>query len=99
MSLRVLRGRVVVRMDGRPSTLITIVDNSPRATESHRGTVLEIGAGAFTRKGVEVSLPIEVGDRVGFHFEATEAGRTASWTDGKPAIWLAQRELDYVIEE
>ena len=98
MTMRVLRGRVWVRMHEQPSSIIHIVDSKPEETEFHRGTVLAIGPGAFSKGGVPVSLPIEVGDVVGFHFEGTQKGREAPWTDGKIALCLAQRELDCVFE-
>ena len=96
--MRVLRGRVWVRLHEQPSSIIHIVDSKPEETEFHRGTVLAIGPGAFSKGGVPVSLPIEVGDCVGFHFEGTQKGREAPWTDGKIALCLAQREIDCVFE-
>jgi co-chaperonin GroES (HSP10) len=96
--VRVLRGRVWVRMQEQPSSIIHLVESNPRETTFHRGTVLAIGPGAFSKGGVPVDLPIAVGDEVGFHFEGTQRGREAPWTDGKTALCLAQRELDCVFE-
>jgi co-chaperonin GroES (HSP10) len=69
-----------------------------REEQNHRGTVLAVGAGAFTRTGVPVACEAKIGDEVFFHFEFTEKGRTAPWIDGEPAVWLLQREVDAVIE-
>ena len=96
--MRVLRGRVWVRMQEQSSTLIHIVDNKPEETEFHRGTVLEVGAGAYSKGGVPVELDVKIGDVVGFLFEGTQRGREAPWTDGKTALCLAQREIDCVFE-
>lgn len=79
------------------STILTPIYN-PRDETTHRGVVLGVGPGAFTKLGVEVPCEAKVGDVVQFHFEATEKGRTAPWTDGEPAVWLAHREVDAVIE-
>ena len=96
--MRVLRGRVWVRMQEQPSSLILIVDNKPEETEFHRGTVLAVGPGAYSKGGVPVELDVKIGDVVGFHFEGTQKGREAPWTDGKTALCLAQREIDCVFE-
>jgi co-chaperonin GroES (HSP10) len=98
--MRVLRGRVVVRVDDdEPSKLIYVHRGDPREQRIHRGEVLAIGPGAYSKGGVEVPIDVKIGQRVIFHFEGTEDGRTAPWTDGAPALWLAQREVDAVIEE
>jgi co-chaperonin GroES (HSP10) len=94
--VKILRGRVVVRLDDEPSRILHIVRGEDREQKIHRGEVLAVGPGAFTKKGVEVPADVKVGDRVLFHFEDTEKGRTAPWTDGKNAIWLAQREVDAI---
>ncbi len=96
--MRVLRGRVWVRMHDKPSSLIFVVDNDPRSTTFHRGTVLAVGPGAFSKGGVPVEIDVKPGDVVGFHFEQSEKGRTAPWEDGDPALCLAQREIDCVFE-
>lgn len=95
--MRVLRGRVVVREHVAQSSLWTPPPN-PREQETHLGTVLAVGAGAFSKGGVEVLIDVKPGDVVSFHYEATEKGRTAPWEDGKPALYLAQREIDGVWE-
>jgi co-chaperonin GroES (HSP10) len=93
-----LRGRVVVREQKKPSSLIEIVDNDPAATVTHRGVVLALGPPVRTPKGgAEIPHGFKVGDVVQFHFEATEKGRMTEW-DGAPAVVLAQREIDAVIE-
>ena len=97
--MNVLRGRVVVReCKNKFSSLIETPIYNPREEEIHRGIVLAVGAGAFTKLGVPVECEAKVGDEVYFHFEATEKGRTAPWVDGEPALYLAQREIDAVIE-
>lgn len=96
--MRVLRGRIVVRIDDEPSRILHVVRGDDRDTKIHRGEVLAVGPGAFTRKGVEVPLDVEVGAKVFFHFEESQRGRTAPWVDGIDAIWLAQREVDAVVE-
>jgi hypothetical protein len=57
-----------------------------------------MGPPVQTAKGVDIPHGFAVGDVVGFHFEGTEKGRIANWEDGKPALWMAQREVDYVVE-
>jgi co-chaperonin GroES (HSP10) len=96
--MRVLRGRIVVRIDDSPSSILHVVRGDPAEQVIHRGEVLAIGAGALTKRGVEVPSDVKVGDKVYFHFEATEKGRAAPWVDGEDAIYLAQREVDAVIE-
>ena len=107
------RGCVVVREDRRRSTvIIDPLIEDPRYTTTHRGTVLAMGAPALgcldvdkmgrcqslTCKHVEVPHGFRVGDVVQFHFAGTEKGRTAPWTAGEPALWLAQPEIDAVID-
>ena len=95
--MRVLRGRVVVReTEQKFSSVILTPNYNPREEKSHRGVVLAVGAGAYTKLGVEVPIDVRVGDIVNFHFEGTEKGRTAPWTDGKNALWLMHREVDAV---
>jgi co-chaperonin GroES (HSP10) len=96
--VRVLRGRVVVREHKEESVTLWTPEGDPRVKLTHRGTVLGVGPGAYTKKGVEVDIGVSVGDVVQFHFEGTERGRIAPWTDGEPALYLAQREVDAVIE-
>ncbi len=96
--MRILRGRVVVREEKKLSTTIWTPDEKEDEQRIHRGVVLGVGEGAFTKKGVPVDPGVLVGESVYFHFEGTEKGRTALWTDGKPALYLAQREVDAVVE-
>jgi hypothetical protein len=53
---------------------------------------------SITCKHVEVPYGFESGDTVQFHFEDHQEKRTREWTDGKPSLWLMQREIDGVIE-
>lgn len=95
--MRLLRGRVAVRMHDEPSNIIIIVN--PAETEGgHRGTVLAVGQGAYSKRGIPIEPEYAVGDEVLFHFEATQKGREAPWVDGETALFLAQREIDAVIE-
>ena len=110
MSLRPTRGWVVVREEKRRSSII--IDPGvakPREIVTHRGLVLAIGApailhGYVMRDGKKVPHDHEVphgfgpGDVVQYHFAGHEEGRTATWTDGAPAVWLAQHEVDAVVE-
>jgi co-chaperonin GroES (HSP10) len=90
---------VVVRLDDEPSRILHIVRGEDREQKIHRGEVLAVGPGAFTKKGVEVPADVKVGQRVIFHFEDTQRGREFLWEDGGPALALAQREVDAIIEE
>ena len=98
-----LRGRVVIREHKEASRIVTIIDTrDPRSdltvSRTHRGTVLALGPPALTDEGHEVPHGFGVGDVVGFHFEATEAGRTTTWGDLDGVVVMAQREIDYVLE-
>lgn len=92
-----LRGRVVIRELFEDGTIWTPQGN-PRERLTHRGVVLALGAPALTPSGAEVPYEYGVGDTVQFHFTATEKGRIAPWSDGKPALWMAWFEIDAVIE-
>lgn len=92
--MRILRGRIIVRIDDEPSRIIHIVRGEDRDAKIHRGEVLAVGAGALTRKGVEVPPDVKPGDKVYFHFEESQKGREFLWEDGGPALALAQREVD-----
>jgi co-chaperonin GroES (HSP10) len=105
VSLTPLRGRVVIRehkaarFDAFPSLVIpdqAMADE--RARTSHIGTVLGMGPPVQTSSGADIAHGFKVGDTVTFHFEATEEGRKAPWEDGLEALWMAQREVDAVIE-
>lgn len=106
--IRITRGWVVVREEKRRSSVI--IDPgvaSPREIVTHRGVVLAMGNPAIlhgtladheTPADHEVPHGFVVGDMVQFHFAGHEGGRTHEWEDGKPAVWLAQHEIDAVIE-
>lgn len=97
-TLTPLRGRVVIREDKKRSGVI--IDPgiaNEREIKTHRGVVLALGPPVEAFPGVYVDHGFKVGDTVQFHFEGTEKGRIADW-DGEPALWMAQREIDAVIE-
>lgn len=108
-TIRLLRGRVVIRedlkADTRQYTSIIVPDVSTshdkdaiaRARKWHRGTVLAKGAPVLTCEGVEVPHGFEVGDDVLFHWEHYEAGFTRMWEDGEPACWVPQVCVDAVV--
>jgi co-chaperonin GroES (HSP10) len=60
--------------------------------------VIAVGAPVLLDSGAEVPLNFAVGDTVGFHFEATEKGRTTDWGEHRGVLVMAQREIDYVLE-
>ena len=94
-----MRGRVVVREEKARSSIIVdpgIAD--PRAIKNHVGIVIAIGPPVLLDSGVPVPHHFKPGDRVRFHFEATEKGRINKWEDGEDALYLAQREIDAVVE-
>jgi co-chaperonin GroES (HSP10) len=104
MTIRPLRGRVVVRehksaqYSRYPSIVIpdTVMANE-RSRLTHTGTVLALGPPVRTKHGHEVPHECKPGDTVQFHFEATEEGRKTKWDDGAEALVMAQREIDAVI--
>jgi co-chaperonin GroES (HSP10) len=100
---RPLRGRVIVQPDERVSRTLIVIDtrdprSDPSIARTHRGTVLAVGPGTFTRKGVVVEAGVSVGDVVQYHFEAHEEGRTFSWGEWDRVLCLAQREIDAIVE-
>lgn len=98
MKLVPMRGRIVIREHKQTSSVIHLVDNDPRATVTHRGTVLAAGPPVLLDSGAPVPLDFDVGDVVQFHFEATEKGRTTTWGEHEGVLVMAQREIDAVIE-
>lgn len=110
MTIRLLRGQVVVREDLKADTdrytHIVVPDVSTRddkhaiarARGWHRGKVLAVGPLAQTKKGIEVDRGFGVGDTVLFHWEHHEAGFTRMWEDGELAAWVPQFCVDAVIE-
>ncbi len=109
MSIRLLRGMVVIREDYDdakrqfPSIIVPDVstrddkDAIARDRTSHRGTVLAMGAPAITKTGAEVPHGFSVGDSVVFHFEHYEKGWTRPWADGERAVWVPQVCVDGVV--
>lgn len=106
MSIRPLRGRVVIReiKDAQyrhyPSIVIpdTAMANE-RSRMTHTGTVLAVGPPVQTSLGHDIPHGFEAGDVVQFHFEGTEKGRITKWEDGEDALVMAQREVDAVHHE
>jgi co-chaperonin GroES (HSP10) len=109
MSVRLLRGRVVIREDHKadfrhfphiivPDPLTT--HNKDAVAEGrtwHRGTVLAMGEPALTPTGAEVDPGFQVGDSVVFHFSHNEKQWTRPWTDGELAVWCPQWCVDAVL--
>jgi len=94
-----LRGRAVIREEkARSSVIVDPGIANEREIRTHRGLVLALGAPVLLDSGAEVPWLCKPGDRVQFHFEATERGRTNVWEDGEPALYMAQREIDAVVE-
>lgn len=108
--IRPMRGQVVVR-EMTPDTdpegkSITLWCSDPRSRDvkTHRGVVLALGPPARVTEhpdSAEVPYGFGVGDVVQYHFAAvgTQASRTRAWTDGEPATWLCQAEIDAVWED
>jgi co-chaperonin GroES (HSP10) len=92
-----LRGRAVVR-ELKPESILVLPDDSPREVKTHRGVVLALGPPAW-KGDREVPWECEVGDVVQYHWEKQERAWTLPWTDGKPAAWLHQHEIDAVVED
>jgi hypothetical protein len=103
--IRLMRGQVVVReLDVSPSGVLWTPEAGPRQVKTHRGVVLGMGPPARLTEhpsSPEVPHGFEVGDVVQYHFAAvgTQAARTRAWTDGEPATWLCQPEIDAVWED
>ena len=96
--IRLLRGHVVVREVKPKHSIFWTPDANPRDVKTHRGIVLGLGKPALVANRHEVAHGYEVGDEVLFHFERNEGGATHPWVDGKPALWMAQWEIDAVVE-
>lgn len=102
--VRLMRGQVVVReLNAKPSSALWTPEQGPRQVKTHCGIVLGLGPPArLTESPTSPEVPhgFEVGDVVQFHFGAmgTQVARTRVWTDGKPATWLTQAEVDAVWE-
>ena len=78
-----------------------------KAKSSHRGIVLGFGDLARVHEGCEsnpLGVPVPrgfaVGDEVVFVYGAkgTEKSRRGQWTDGSACVWVAQEEVQAVIE-
>lgn len=96
--MRLLRGRVVVRELHEKHGPLWTPRPGGRDIKTHRGVVLGLGPPALTKRGHEVPHGFVVGDVVGFHFLHNESMATNLWTDGKEALWMAQNEIDWVLE-
>jgi len=95
-----LRGRVVIReIKDRYYGLIQLPDSAlepSRSEKSHRGIVLAVGAPMFAKKGArEIPHGFQVGDIVHYVFAAqyAERGRTSTWHDDLPVVWMTQWEI------
>jgi hypothetical protein len=104
MNIRLMRGQVVVReLDAPPCAVLWTPEQGPRQIHTHRGIVLGLGLPARLTEhpnSPEVPHGFDIGATIQFHFGAagTQASRTRAWTDGMPAIWLTQAEIDGVWE-
>ena len=99
MSVRLLRGQVVIREERHVSAHVWApTPENPRDVKTHRGRVLAMGPPAVTRKGHEVPHGFKVGDIVQFHFNHRERDFTRPWTDGEDAVWVPQECVDGVWE-
>ena len=104
MKIRLMRGQVVVReVDMPPSGVLWTPAPGPREQRTRTGYVLALGPPSRLTESPsspEVAHGFGVGDLVQFHFGAvgTQASRTRTWSDGEPATWLAQAEIDGVWE-
>jgi hypothetical protein len=104
MKVRLMRGQVVIREEAvQPSNALWTPEPGARRVKTHRGRVLALGPPARLTEhpdSPEVPHGFRVGDVVQFHFGAmgTQEARTRTWTDGHPATWLTQAEIDAVWE-
>jgi len=105
MNIRPMRGQVVVReVEVSPSGALWTPTPGARQVKTHTGRVLALGPPARLTEhpgSPEVPHGFVVGDLVQYHFGAvgTQEARTRAWSDGKPATWLTQAEIDGVWEE
>ena len=99
-----MRGQVVVReLDAPASAALWTPTPGQRQQRTHRGVVLGLGPPSRLTehpRSPEVPYGFGVGDVVQYHFGAvgTQAARTQTWSDGEPATWMAQAEIDGVWE-
>ena len=104
MKIRPMRGQVVIReVQFSASNMLWTPAPSAREPRTHTGEVLALGPPSrLTEHPTSPEVPhgFEVGDMVQYHFGAvgTQAARTRLWSDGKPATWLTQAEIDGVWE-
>lgn len=99
MRVRLLRGQIVVREVHGGSRLLWTPRAGRRQIHTHLGLVLGIGPGAELG-GVAQPVAFAVGDIVGWHWEHNEDAFTLEWPeDGRLAIWIPHRCVDYVCEE
>jgi co-chaperonin GroES (HSP10) len=103
MKIRPMRGQVVVREVEMTSPVLWTPSPSQRDVSTHMGEVLALGAPARLTEhpsSPEVPHGFRVGDLVQYHFGAmgTQEARTRTWSDGKPATWMTQAEIDGVWE-
>lgn len=103
VKIRLMRGQVVVREEFGCLSVLWTPEQGPRQVRTHRGVVLGLGPPArLTEHPASPEVPhgFGVGDLVQYHFGAvgTQEARTRAWTDGKPATWLTQAEIDGVWE-
>jgi hypothetical protein len=100
-----MRGQVVVReVEAPPSRHLWMPAPGQRDQHTHRGLVLALGPPSRLTDhpdSPEVPWGFEPGDFVQYHFglRGTQEARTRAWTDGKPATWLGQVEVDGVWEK
>ena len=105
MNIRLMRGQVVVReVEAAPSGALWTPTPGARQVRTHTGRVLALGPPARLTEhpdSPEVPHGFVVGDLVQYHFGAmgTQEARTRLWTDGEPATWMTQAEIDGVWEE
>jgi co-chaperonin GroES (HSP10) len=107
--MRLLRGRVLVREDLKADTdhflriivpdVFTTHDKDAVAVARtwHRGTVIQIGPPALTKKGVEVPHGFAVGDVVLFHWAHAERMWSLDLGEGV-VVALPQDCVDVVLE-
>jgi co-chaperonin GroES (HSP10) len=100
VKIRLLPGQVVVREEASPaSEKLWTPSPNPRKVTTHTGRILALGPPAL-HHGHPVPHEYQVGDLVQFHFNHLEELLTNDWPlDGKPAIWLPQKDIDAVWEE
>jgi len=111
MSVRLLRGQVVIRERERASETIWTPAEHASKVRTHRGTVLALGPPALRSsmrwdaterewifRQIEVPHGFAAGDEVIYQFVHHQQNWTREWVDGKPATWVPQEAVDAVIE-